>query len=137
MTLVIYTSKCISYLCHVKNAIIIVVSVLFMVKPILPLLDYGINYNYIVKELCVNKEVEKNDCNGKCHLKKELAQASDSEIPLSNEKKQNLFEFEFLLFIEHNSVPLFLKAKKVVPYIHYSNLYANECYTPIFHPPVV
>lgn len=44
-----------------------------LVKPAIPFLEYVINYDYIVKELCENKEKPELKCNGKCHLAKQLA----------------------------------------------------------------
>ena len=44
-------------------------------KPIFPVLDYIINYDYIANELCENKAKPELKCNGKCHLVNELAQA--------------------------------------------------------------
>ena len=50
-----------------------------------PFLTYQVNYEYISKVLCVNKDKPKLECNGKCHLKKELKKQteSDSENPTS------------------------------------------------------
>lgn len=35
-------------------------------------LEYKVNYNYIVKNLCVERDKPKNTCQGKCHLKENL-----------------------------------------------------------------
>jgi len=45
-------------------------------KPILPAVEYVVLYDYIKNELCVNKSKPELECNGKCHLKKELAKAA-------------------------------------------------------------
>ena len=44
-----------------------------LVKPAIPFLEYIVNYDYIVKELCENKDKPELKCNGKCHLAKQLA----------------------------------------------------------------
>lgn len=41
-----------------------------MLKPILPIVIYYINYDYIVTELCENKDTPEMGCHGKCYLKK-------------------------------------------------------------------
>lgn len=56
-------------------------------KPILPVAEYVVLYDYIRNELCVNKDKPELKCNGKCHLKKEMAKASDSE----NTKEKHRF----------------------------------------------
>ena len=48
-------------------------------KPILPYLDYAINFNYISTELCENKDKPELDCKGKCHLKKEIRKVVKTE----------------------------------------------------------
>ena len=70
-----------------KKAIVIIALALFL-KPIFPVVEYVVNYDYITKTLCVNKAKPKMQCNGKCHLMKELAKAAESEKPISSDKKQ-------------------------------------------------
>lgn len=49
-----------------------------LVKPFWPVMDYMVNYDYIVNTLCENKDKPEMHCNGKCHLSKELANAAES-----------------------------------------------------------
>ena len=72
-----------------------------MAKPILPLFDYWVNYKYIANELCENQDKPELECNGKCHLKKELAKAATEESSNSKDKKQvSKQEIEILFFQE-------------------------------------
>ncbi|WP_333596661.1 hypothetical protein [Chryseobacterium flavum] len=48
-------------------------------RPLVPLVEYAVNYDYIVKVLCINKSRPEIHCNGKCYLSKELAKTNDSE----------------------------------------------------------
>ena len=41
---------------------------LVLVLPAVPVLEYLINYNYIVNELCENQDKPILTCNGKCYL---------------------------------------------------------------------
>jgi hypothetical protein len=108
-----------------------------LVKPILPVLEYVVNYEYISKVLCINKDKPKMQCNGKCHLMKELAKASDAEKPLSSDKKGTTPILDVLIFEEIKSfeiVPVcFATKEKINPY--YSNLYFHLNSTSVFHPP--
>jgi len=108
-----------------------------LLKPGLPVIDYIVNYEYISKVLCVNKDKPKMHCNGKCHLMKELAKASENEKPISPEKKVTSQESE-VLFLEE------IKSFKIAPvYFYnnqkissdYSNLYFYLNSTSVFHPP--
>jgi hypothetical protein len=120
----------------VKN-FVIVIALAFFLRPILPVLEYAINYDYITKTLCVKKAKPKMQCNGKCHLMKELAKAAESEKPISSDKKQLIQESE-VLFLE--TIPLFVcfdffanLTQKINA--NYSNFYSflNSCV--IEHPP--
>jgi hypothetical protein len=108
-----------------------------LVKPILPVLEYVVNYEYISKVLCVNKDKPKMQCNGKCHLMKELAKASDAEKPLSSDKKIVSPIFEVLFFEEIKSFKIasisFVTKEKINQ--SYSNLYSHLNSGSVFHPP--
>ena len=39
-----------------------------MLKPIAPFVEYAINYDYISKILCINKDKPAMNCKGKCQL---------------------------------------------------------------------
>jgi hypothetical protein len=45
---------------------------LAMVRPILPVLEYHVNYDYIVSALCENRNKPYLACNGKCYLEKQI-----------------------------------------------------------------
>ena len=65
-----------------KKKITIVILILFCyseLRPLLPYLDYYMNYEYISKVLCINKEKPKLACNGKCYLGQQLKEAEKSE----------------------------------------------------------
>lgn len=121
--------------------IVIVITSLFMlIKPIIPVLDYVVNYDYIKNELCVNKEKPQLHCNGKCHLAKELAKAAEQEKPQSNDKKENHhFEVETLFCqnIKEFSFFPFFKIEYKKDNFKYSNEYQFSCIQKSFHPPIV
>ncbi len=103
----------------------------------MPVMDYFINYDYIANELCENKEKPELHCNGKCHLMKELAKASEEEKPVSG-KKQLQHEYEVLFYYEpidfalNNTAVLSQKAVNMI----YCNLYTHINSASVFHPPV-
>lgn len=121
----------------VKNLVFVIV--FFMIaRPVLPVLEYIINYNYIATVLCENKAKPKLHCNGKCHLMKELAKAAEQEKPVS-EKKSGHTEVELLFFqpfaeITFNS-PFVKTSGKKHPV--YKNLYSHLAGYAVFHPPLI
>jgi hypothetical protein len=120
----------------VKKIIFIIVLIM-LIKPVLPVLEYVVNYEYISKVLCINRDKPKMQCNGKCHFMKELAKASDAEKPLSSDKKGTAPILDVLIFEEIKSfeiVPVCFGTKeKINPY--YSNLYFHLNSASVFHPP--
>lgn len=106
-------------------------------RPAFPFLDYVLNYHYIATELCENKNKPELECNGKCHLKKELAKAYKNDIPSSNEKKTETTE-TVILFIVSLPVFSFDKDNKHIQKIHleYQNLYSHLDTVFVFRPPI-
>lgn len=109
-----------------------------LIKPVLPVVDYVINYDYISTKLCENIEKPELKCNGKCHLAKELAKASESEKPLNSDKKQTFkFEIEILFCesISNYNTTTILNFETNESNSFYQNLYFSEVTTSVFHPP--
>ena len=123
----------------VKNLVFLFVAFFMVLRPIIPIVDYGINYNFIVKELCENKEKPELQCNGKCHLAKELAKASENEKPISQEKKHQTSEIEVLYFnhlADYNFTSVFYFSQHKINSL-YMNLYKGICSDSTFHPPTL
>ncbi|QEE48129.1 hypothetical protein FUA48_00610 [Flavobacterium alkalisoli] len=105
-------------------------------KPLMPVAEYLIKYDYIAKELCENKAKPELHCNGKCHLMKELAKAAEDEKPVS-QKKNSHQETEVLFCqssLEFEFTPLYINTRKEVSVL-YTNLYVYAGYSTVFHPP--
>jgi hypothetical protein len=108
-------------------------------KPVLPVVEYVVNYEYISKVLCVNKEKPKLQCNGKCHLRKELAKASENEKPTSSDKKFSVQENEVLFFQDIKLFEIatnYFFTTKIIN-ANYSNLYFHLNAVSVFHPPTI
>lgn len=112
---------------------------MILLKPIVPVFQYIINYDYIATELCVNKETPIMACNGKCYLMKELANASESEKPLSSDKKHTIIETTDLFVnpISEFNTLTFQCQNSTVTTTFYSNLYKQNLLFPVFHPPAI
>ena len=120
-----------------KKCAVIIILVLFL-KPIFPVIDYAVNYDYISKVLCINKDKLELKCNGKCHLMKELAKASEDDKPISSDKKQSSNPFVDLFVTEASSFnfPFFQKGTNQELNSSYTNLYSHLDSYAIFHPPI-
>ncbi|WP_072995728.1 hypothetical protein [Epilithonimonas mollis] len=55
-----------------------------VLRPVMPLVEYVVNYDYISDVLCINKKKPELHCNGKCYLGKELAKSSSEDSKSKN-----------------------------------------------------
>ena len=110
-----------------------------MLRPIVPIVNYAVNYEYISTELCENKDEPEMDCNGMCYLKKELAKEIQESNPASESKKVNFVETSLLFcsVIENFTFERVFFEEEDKNLISYSNLYQNENTYSIFHPPAI
>lgn len=84
----------------------LLVMVFYIGRPVIPFVQYAVYKDYIVKNLCVNKDKPNSCCQGKCYLAKEARKASqttDSEDRNNNRKVHNNELNEFL--ISRTTVP--------------------------------
>ena len=109
-----------------------------LLKPVLPVIDYVVNYEYISKVLCVNKAKPKMKCNGKCHLMKELAKTAESETPISSNKKIATHDLEILFFEEIKPFKIAFSYfnKKQIINKNFSDLYSFLNSNSVFRPPI-
>ena len=109
-----------------------------LTKPLWPVVEYVVNYDYIVKVLCENKDKPEMHCNGKCHLTKELAKEAGAENknPLSNKTSKT----EIPQFIISENIIEYMFASEIdffsVDNIGYKpNLNSSLFTSKILHPP--
>ena len=95
----------VSYICIVKK-ILFLLALFMLLKPVLPVIDYVVNYEYITKVICVNKAKPKLQCNGKCHLMKELKAHDQSESTPLNTIKEKIETVVYLSVF--NPTPLYI-----------------------------
>jgi hypothetical protein len=121
----------------VKKILLIVIFAIIL-KPILPVIDYIVNYEYISTVLCENKVKPELKCNGKCHLMKELAKASENEKPINSDKKDNSKQEVEVLFFQEIITQNFninLGRNKSLINANYSDGYSYLISKTFFHPP--
>ncbi len=121
------------------NKFIIIIVFTILLKPVFPVVEYVINYDYVSKVLCENKDKPQLKCNGKCHLMKELAKQAESEKPIQNDKKNAVNELETLFFQEINALVTrqiyFQNTTSIGD--NYANLYFHRVSCSVFHPPTI
>lgn len=99
------------------------------------LIQFGFNRNYIIENLCVERDEEVNNCQGQCHLSQKLNQAS------ADEKEQQSFLVEVIeqLYLTQNKY-LSIKPNHIIGLISNTPinkvLVARVFVNQIFHPPI-
>lgn len=75
--------------------LIILIFSIYYFKSAIPFIEHQLNLDYIIENFCVNKDKPVMQCNGKCHLKKQIKKAEKEE----KEKKPFLIKDNILLYI--------------------------------------
>ena len=64
---------------------------LAMVRPLVPIMEYYANYDYIASVLCENRDKPYLECNGKCYLEKQIAKTNHN----SHDHKSTIPQIDF------------------------------------------
>jgi len=118
-----------------KFFISIFVILTIALRPVLPLINYAVNYDYIVKNLCENRNVPQSTCKGKCYVEKELAKTEKQSNTSQNIKIAGLDVFlsnEIFSFSNKNLLDISIKN----PDSDYHNFHISEYSSRIFRPPL-
>jgi ribosomal protein S19 len=111
------------------------VLILYILRPVLPYLEYALNKEYIAKNLCVNRDKPKSCCQGKCHLKKELAKNDNSENSQgSNSSKKNQ-QKTIDEFLKNQSRTIEILPKVIILSVYTCSTYNKQYFSTVFVPP--
>lgn len=128
------------YICEdyiLKYIISIFIIFTIAIRPILPLINYAVNYDYIVDNLCENKAKPEIMCNGKCYVSKQLARSNQEQSTQNSQKITAptidvfLTTEEFKFFVSDIS---FAHSHSISTFC--TDFYNSILYTNIFHPPL-
>jgi len=98
---------------------------------------FQMNREFIAKNLCVNKNKPKMNCNGQCYLAKQLKSAEDKETKSNSEKLEKMPELVLFLPI-HSEIPF----KQILVFqsennFNYSNHYTFQFSFNLNQPPAI
>ncbi len=111
---------------------------LFVVfRPLVPLVEYAVNYEYISQVLCINKNNPDLHCNGKCYVSKEIAKTHDTDpSPVNKTKNSGQKLLDVYVLPDNTEIQVteksFLADFKFTYKTDYSFLFLKN----IFRPPV-
>ena len=94
---------------------------------------YQLNKDYIASELCENRFIPGSDCQGKCHLRKELQKDTErkKEAPRQQQGAFDMIAFQMITLPSASAIPQKEKNKHC---LYLAGIYASPDFS-IFHPP--
>jgi len=98
--------------------------------------EFYLNQEYIVKNLCVNRDKPQMHCNGKCHLRKQLNAEDKKDQDNPERRAENKSEIFYADTHFINIVPSF----RTITITHHTPLSIGtptDAAAVIFHPPTV
>ncbi len=110
---------------------ILILSVLMLVKPVWPVVEYISKYDYIISVLCENKDKPELECNGKCYLSKQLAKENGNQ---EDNPAQKTFQSEIQTFLISEKLPTYHLDLLTVETTQKSSEIKPDFYTSIFIP---
>jgi hypothetical protein len=106
-----------------------------MMQPVMPLIEYNLNKEYIVSTLCENRDKPELACNGKCYLQTKIEQSEqkshDHSIP-----KIDLSKYPVSLVDVINSSKKEKGKKYNKPEFYDLVKKTNSFHTSLFKPPI-
>lgn len=101
----------------------------------LTFLQYNLNKTFIAANLCENVAKPQLQCEGKCHLKKEIAKNSEAPNPSGEKGTVKIVSADY--FLQSNDIfSQITLLPNYTGYAQYHNLYAHNFSSLIFHPPL-
>lgn len=118
------------------NSMFLFLYLIALLKPIQPLIEYYLRYDYFAKELCLNLDRPEMKCNGKCILMQRLKNAAEESAPTPltpTSSNVNIKEYPIgLMFLVSVPEDTFTYLKTLTGYIfHIAKPVARD----IFRPP--
>lgn len=123
---------------HLKSLFTFFIIFTIAFRPLMPLMDYAVNYDFITKNLCENKSKPQLLCNGKCYLKKEIAKTSTDQS--KNDSRINISGLADTFIINETFVFSSKDFNQIEnPKINseFSATYNFSLLSKIFHPPLI
>ncbi len=72
----------------IYSVIYLSIVIFYILRPVLPYVEYSLLRDYIVKNLCINRDKPESTCDGKCFLDDQLKKSADPvDADKDNSKK--------------------------------------------------
>jgi len=109
---------------------------MILYRPAIPYLEYLARKDYIIENLCINKEEPEKQCNGKCHLEKKVKQTTEGADPEESPIQPSQDEENLLKYMPAVDAFTPLQDVKYEAETLFQLNYSFEFIDLIFHPPM-
>jgi len=118
----------------IVSGILLLVMAAYLIIPVVPVIDYLVNKDYIAKNLCINKDKPKSCCKGKCHMVKQLQKTNKSteSDPQNTGNKAQLKELNEFVISKTCSYTAEITTHKYIVYniLEFSQLACSAIFVP-------
>jgi len=108
---------------------------LAMVRPVMPIIEYYANYDYIAKELCENKDKPYLECNGKCYLEKQLKEVNHTNHDHKSTVPQISFDDYPVTPLDQFTYQLTIQDELIFEKLYTTFLISQDFFKSDFKPP--
>lgn len=124
------------YLKKLGALTLVVLFATIIAQPLIPYANYILRKNYITEAHCVNKAAPEKQCNGKCHLEKQVKENSGETEPFDMPFAPDKENEEVLKYLAVNHEHAKHSLAQVAVETKYLRSYSFEFVPSIFHPPM-
>jgi hypothetical protein len=117
------------------SVLCLLITLFYLLRPLLPYFEYVINKEYIEKNLCVEKDNPHNSCHGKCYLEEQLKKQAERTSSDTNDKDKIIPDNKMDDHLQVSSTLSGLFSSDLVLNGYYSNSRTESYISKIFIPP--
>jgi len=126
-----------SYLIRINAILLLVLFAYLILMPVLPYLEYMARKDFIIENLCINKNETEKQCDGLCYLEKQLKKgvegSENRNLPANpQEEKEEIPDFVMSMILDNIDLQVDVSAGSVYQW-SYAFLYVSV----VFHPPML
>jgi hypothetical protein len=118
--------------------LLLLTSIRILVVPVV-YLDFELNKEYIIQNLCENRFKPELQCNGKCYLAKQLLKVAEDKASKEADRQEQSFKKLLEETFHHENVVFTQIFNGVTFLVHNNYSYKTSTYstlvTSLFHPP--
>lgn len=107
----------------------------YLVRPLLPFVEYAVNREYISQNLCINRDKPRNCCHGKCYLEEQLKRTAETPDSNTNNNKKIVSDQRMEDHLRADEIFISTVVKGIKMRCHFPSQVIVMALSPFFVPP--